>query len=139
MRNASFSWSLLAQILTLLFTLELTPRAISPAQAADATLVFAAYQAIIQNQVPRPDPIKLLTGALMGLRQALTKVGIAERLTDLTATDEASARSEFQARFDRAVMLGQGKMTATQLQYAAADAMAASLGGGTLFSIDENT
>ncbi len=139
MRNASFSWSLLTLILTLFFSMELTPRAISPAQAADGTLVFAAYQAIIQNHVDPPDPIKLLTGALTAFRQALAKVGITERLTDLTATDEASARSEFQARFDRAVMLGQGKMTATQLQYAAADAMAASLGGGTLFSIDENT
>ncbi len=135
MRNASFPRFALSLTMTvaLVFSLNLVPPAISPAQAADATLVFAAYQAIIQNHVDRPDPIKLLTGALTGLRQALTKVGIAERLADLTATDEVSARAEFQARFDRAVMLGQGKLTATQLQYAAARGMVDGMGDNLTF------
>ncbi len=130
MRNALFPWLVIVLLSTLVLGLALMPQTASPAQAADATLVFATEQAIMDNRVERPDAIKLLTGALTGLRQALTKVGIAERLADLTAADETSARAEFQARFDRAIVLGQGKLTAKQLQYAAADAMAASLGDG---------
>lgn len=131
---------LLASTMTLVFGLSLVAPAVPPAHAADATLVFAAYRAIIAYDAVRQDAAKLLTGALQGLRDALAKTGIAEPLGDLTAADATAAESEFQARFDRAAVLGQGKLTVTQLAYAAAAAMAdvaRSVDDGTYFYTPE--
>ncbi len=128
MRHAAHPRLITALTVALLFSLSLVAQAVPPAHSADASLVFAAYQAIMTHHIQRQEPIKLLTGALNGLRQALAKAGITERLTDLTSADETIAKSEFQAQFDRAVSLAQGKLTVTQLQYAAANAMSASVG-----------
>ncbi len=128
MRNTSSRRLALVLILTLGFGLVLVPQPILPVHAADASLVFAAYQAIMTHHIERQDPVKLLAGALNGLRQALAKAGVTERFADLGGADETTAKNEFQARFDRAVSLTKGKLTATQLQYAAAGAMAAGVG-----------
>jgi C-terminal processing protease CtpA/Prc len=126
----------LVRALALVLGASLVPPAIPPAHAAETALVFAAYRAITDHDAVRQDPVKLLAGALQGLRRALAKAGIAEPLADLTAADAATAESEFQARFDRASIVGQGKLTVTQLQYAAAAAMAdtaARVDGATYF------
>ncbi len=134
MRHAAYPRLVIALTVALFFSLSLIAQAVPPAPSADASLVFAAQQAIMKWHIKQQDPVKLLAGALTGLRQALAKAGITERLADLSGADEPTAKSEFQARFDRAVGLGQGKLTSTQLQYAAAKAMAASVGdGGTVF------
>ncbi len=100
----------------------------APVKAADASLVFAALLVLKDNHVDSPDPVKLLAAALGGLRQALTRAGITEPLADLRTADEGVARADFQDRFDQAVSLAAGRVGETQLQYAAAAAMAASLG-----------
>lgn len=115
-----------------------TPAAVRPARAADASIVFAALQVLAQVHIDSPDPLKLLTAALDGLRQALARAGITGPLADLTARDVAGARAEFQARFDQAVALAQGRIPEAELQYAAAQAMAASVGGShTVFITPE--
>jgi carboxyl-terminal processing protease len=101
--------------------------AVAAAYAADASLVFAVQQVLTDRHISIPDPIRLLTAALDGVRQALARAGIAERLPDLTATDPAAARDQFQERFDRAVDLAQGRVSEADLQYAAARAMTVSL------------
>lgn len=118
-----------ALVLTVLMALGgiMAPAAVRPAQAADATLVFAALNVLVANHVSEPDPIKLLAAALDEVRQMLARAGIAGPLANVTATSETQARAEFQARFDRAVAAAQGRITETQLQYAAVRAMAASL------------
>ncbi len=124
----------LVRALALVVGVSFVPPAISPAHAADTAIVFAAYRAIMDHDAVRQDPVKLLAGALQGLRDALAKTGIAEPLADLVAADAATAETDFQARFDKASMLGQGKLTVTQLQYAAAAAMA-----DTAFRVDDAT
>ncbi|MDR5683847.1 MAG: S41 family peptidase [Armatimonadota bacterium] len=101
---------------------------IRPAAAADASLVFAVLDLLKNEHVDRPDPVRLLAAALGGLRQALSRAGVTATLPDLAATDEVGARVEFQARFDQALAVAAGRVTQTQLQYAAAQAMAASMG-----------
>lgn len=102
---------------------------ISPAfvRAADATVVFAALQVLRDRHVASPDPVKLLTAAANGLRQALSRAGIDQPLSALTGATEAAARAEFQAVFDRAAALAEGRVSQSELQYVAARAMAASL------------
>lgn len=104
------------------------PGLVAPAEAADAGIFFAAWQALIDNHVDNPDPVRLLSSALGGLRQTLSRAGINEPLADLSATDAPGARAQFQARFDQAVALAQGRIDEPQLQYAAASAMAAGVG-----------
>ncbi len=120
-----------APILVLVFLVVLSgivpPGAISTARAADATLVFAALKILVENHVDNPDPIRLLAAGANGLRQALTRAGISEVLTDLPADNEANARSAFLARLNQAVTLAQGKIGETQLQYSAIVAMVDSL------------
>ena len=130
--SAALPWLVCA--LALVLGVGLVPPAIPPAHAAETAIVFAAYRAIMAHDAVRQDPVKLLAGALQGLRDALAKAGIAEPLADLTAADAATAESDFQARFDRASMLGQGRLTVTKLQYAAAAAMA-----DTAFRVDDAT
>lgn len=129
-----------ASILALLVALEgiITPAAVTPAHAADAALVFAALDAIMQNHVTKQDPIKLLAAAVDGLRQLLKRAYISGSVDDLIAADEARAREIFQERFDRAVGLAQGRLIDTQFQYAAARAMAASVGDPNTFFLDPN-
>jgi C-terminal processing protease CtpA/Prc len=124
----------LVRALALVLGVSLVPPAIPPAHAAETAIVFAGYRAIMDHDAVRQDPVKLLAGALQGLRDALARAGIAEPLADLTAADAATAESDFQARFDKASTLGQGKLTAMQLQYAAAAAMA-----DTAFRVDDAT
>ncbi len=128
MWHAAYPRLVTALTVALLFSLSLVAQAVPPAHAADASLVFAAYRAIMTHHIQRQEPIKLLTGALNGLQQAMAKAGITERLADLAGADETTVKTEFQARFDRAARLVQGKLTVTQLQYAAANSMAASVG-----------
>lgn len=97
-------------------------------EAADATLVFAAWQVLKDDHVDSPDPVKLLAAAVGGLRQTLTRTGINEPLADLRTVDEATARADFQARFDQAAALAEGRTGGPELQYAAAAAMASSVG-----------
>ena len=130
--SAALPWLVCA--LALVLGVGLVPPAIPPAHAAETAIVFAAYRAIMAHDAVRQDPVKLLAGALQGLRDALAKAGIAEPLADLTAADAATAESDFQVRFDRASMLGQGRLTVTKLQYAAAAAMA-----DTAFRVDDAT
>ncbi len=104
------------------------PGLVAPARAADAGTFFAAWQAVIDNHVDNPDPVKLLSSAVGGLRQTLSRAGITEPLADLSATDAAGARAEFQARFDQAVTLAQGRIDEPQFQYAAASAMTVGVG-----------
>ncbi len=105
-----------------------SPAAVAPARAAEASVVLAAVQVLTDRHISIPDPVKLLAAAVGGLRQALTQTGVTERLPDLDAADAPSARTQFQARFDQAAALAGGRLTETDLQYAAARAMAASLG-----------
>ncbi|MDR5710456.1 MAG: S41 family peptidase [Armatimonadota bacterium] len=102
--------------------------AYTPAQAADASVVFAALNALVQRHVDEPDPIPLLRAALEGVLEALRKAGIPAELPDLRATDFSLARWEFQQRFDEAADRARGRLSEEELQYAAARAMAASLG-----------
>jgi len=102
--------------------------AYTPARAADASLVFATLNALAQRHVDEPDPVHLLRAALEGVREALRKAGITAELPDLRATDFALARQEFQQRFDEAVARASGRISEEELQYAAARAMASSLG-----------
>jgi carboxyl-terminal processing protease len=98
------------------------------AAAVEASLVFEAVGLLRDRHVDQPDPVRLLAAALSGLRQALSRAGVAATLPNLTATDEASARAQFQLRFNQAVAAAAGRLTETQLQHAAAHAMAASMG-----------
>lgn len=119
------------RLLIALLTLALAagaPGLVAPAVAADASTFFAAWQALNDNHVDRPDPVRLLSAALGGLRQTLARAGVNEPMTDLSATDASGARAEFQTRFDQAVALAQGRIDEPQLQYAAASAMATSVG-----------
>lgn len=133
MGHASLSWHALTPILTLIFGLNLIRQAIAPAHAADATLISAAYEAIIQHHVDRPDPVRLLAAAFGGVHQALAGAGITAALTAPATIDVSIAKAEFQVQFDRAVGIAYGKITETGLQYAAARAMAASLIDNTRF------
>ncbi|HET8679375.1 MAG TPA: S41 family peptidase [bacterium] len=112
----------------------------SNARAAEPSVVFAALEILAQRHVARPDPVKLLDAAVDGLRQALFRVGIAVQLANITAADDAGARREFQAQFDRALATGARTIgnTETVLQYFAAAVMAASLEDShTWFAIPE--
>ncbi len=112
----------------------------SGARAAEPHIVFAALEILTQRHVARPDPVKLLDAAVDGLRQALFRVGIAVQLANVTAADDAGARREFQAQFDRALATGARTIgnTETVLQYFAAAVMAASLEDShTWFAIPE--
>lgn len=100
------------------------PRA---AAAADAAVVFAAVDILAQQHYAAPDPVRLLAAAAEGLRRALAQAGIAAPPAALQAVTEAGAREEFQRYYDRAALLAQGRLSLTQLQYAAAAAAAASL------------
>jgi carboxyl-terminal processing protease len=103
------------------------PVTVRPAHAAEAGLVFAVVDLLKNEHVDRPDPLRLLAAAVDGLRQALSRAGVTATLPDIVATDEAAARAEFQTRFERAVAAAAGRLTDTQLQHAAAQAMAASM------------
>src|SRR3989304_4968480 len=103
------------------------PWAARPAAAADAAVVFAALDILKDQHFTGPDPVQLLAAAAEGLRQALTQERIAAPPPPLTATAESGAREEFQRIFDQAVAAAQGRLSETQLQYAAATAMADSL------------
>ncbi len=98
-----------------------------PAAAADATIVFSALDILKDQHFSGPDPVRLLAAAVEGLRQALSQAGIATPLAAPIASGEGAARDEFQRTFDRAVELAAGRLNETQLQYAAATAMADSL------------
>ncbi|MCS7173624.1 MAG: S41 family peptidase [Armatimonadetes bacterium] len=100
----------------------------TPARAADASLVFATLNALVQRHVGEPDPVQLLRAALEGVREALRKAGISAEIPDLRATDFLLARQEFQQRFDEAAARASGRISEEELQYAAARAMASSLG-----------
>jgi carboxyl-terminal processing protease len=120
--------SILAILAVLLAaTLAVPPGLLLSARAADAGIVYEVLAAIVENHVDRPDPAKLLAGAVTGLRDALTRAGVTPQIPDLTATTESEARTEFQARFDQAVAQAAGRLQDVQLRYAAASAMAASL------------
>jgi len=99
-----------------------------PAEAADASIVLAAWQALIENHVDNPNQVGLLSAALGGVRQVLSRAGINDPLADLSATDGKGVWEEFQARFDQAMALAQGRIDGSELQYAAASAMADSVG-----------
>jgi carboxyl-terminal processing protease len=103
------------------------PVGVRQAPAAHASLVFEVLQLLRDEHVARSDPVRLLAAAVEGLRQALSRAGIAATLPGLTATNEQSARAEFQARFDQALRLAAGRVSSTRLQHAAAHAMAASM------------
>jgi carboxyl-terminal processing protease len=129
-RHAASPRLLVALMMALVIGLSLVPPATKPAHAADATIIFGAYQEIITHHIERQDPARLLNGALLGLRQALATAGVMAELPELTAADQALVKLQFQARFDQAVRLGRAKLTVMQLQYAAAKAMAARLDDG---------
>jgi len=109
-------------------TLAAPPALLQPARAADAGIVYEVLAAIVENHVERPEPAKLLAGAVGGLREALTRAGVTAQLADLSATTESEARLQFQERFDQAVAQSGGSVPEVQLRYAAAAAMAASVG-----------
>ncbi len=100
----------------------------SPARAAEASVVFAALDILVRRHIDEPDPVRLLAAALEGLREALQKAGVSADLQDLTTTDPIGARQEFQRRFDEVVLRAAGRISEEELQYAAARAMASSLG-----------
>jgi len=117
-------------------TLAVPPGLLLSARAADAGIVYEVLAAIVENHVDRPDPAKLLAGAVAGLRDALTRAGVTPQIADLTATTESEARTEFQARFDQAVAQAAGRVQEVQLRYAAASAMAASLDDSHTWFLD---
>lgn len=102
--------------------------AYTPARAADASLVYATLNALAQRHVDEPDPVQLLRAALEGVREALRRAGISVEIPDIRATDFVLAREEFQQRFDEAAARASGRISEVELQYAAARAMASSLG-----------
>lgn len=112
----------------LVATLAAPPALVRTASAADAGILYEVLAALVQNHVDQPDPVKLLAGAVTGLREALTRAGITPQLPDLSATTEPDARMQFQERFDQAVAQAGGRVTEVQLRYAAAVAMAAAVG-----------
>lgn len=121
---------MLALVLTVVLALGAVagPWAATPAEAADASLVFATVRALAENHFSEPDPSKLFAAALDGLRQTLARAGITLTLADLPSPiNETLAREEFQTRFDQAVAAAEGKITETELQYAAARAAADNL------------
>jgi carboxyl-terminal processing protease len=129
MTRSSRRPSFIVLLLSLLLAVAgLTSAPPAPADAAEASIIFAALQVLVDRHIERPDALKLLAAGLGGLRQALGKAGLAERLDDLTATAVSAARREFQTRFDRAAYAAHGRLTGTDLQYTAVRAMAASIG-----------
>src|SRR3989304_5300837 len=129
MREAFVRRRIFVVVLTLVLALGgvAAPWAARPAAAADAAVVFAALDILKDQHFTGPDPVQLLAAAAEGLRQALTQERIAAPPPPLTATAESGAREEFQRIFDQAVAAAQGRLSETQLQYAAATAMADSL------------
>lgn len=99
----------------------------APPQTSESAVVLSALQLIRTKHIDSPDPIKLLVAALEGLRRALSRAGTAGRLADLDARSEASARASFVARFNQAVGLATGRLSAVQLARAAVSTMASSL------------
>lgn len=128
MRRAVLRRTVTPLLVAALLAAALLPPSAAPARAAQASIVFAAHQALVDRHIERPEPLKLLNAALDGLRQALVRVGVNESLQGLSATTLPAARQEFQARFDQAAAASQGKLTEAELQYAAVRAMAASIG-----------
>src|SRR3989304_6091723 len=129
MREAFVRRRIFVVVLTLVLALGgvAAPWAARPAAAADAAVVFAALDILKDQHFTGPDPVQLLAAAAEGLRQGGTQERIAAPPPPLTATAEAGAREEFQRIFDQAVAAAQGRLSETQLQYAAATAMADSL------------
>ena len=129
MREAFVRRRIFVVVLTLVLALGgvAAPWAARPAAAADGAVVFAALDILKDQHFTGPDPVRLLAAAAEGLRQALTQERIAAPPPTLTATTESGAREEFQRLFDQAVAAAQGRLNETQLQYAAATAMADSL------------
>ncbi len=115
----------------LLTTLVLVALAVSPlarpAQAADQSLVFEALQALQTNYVDAVDPVQVLNGALVGMRQQLSTSGIVADLRDFPRYMTAvGAKREFGERFATAVTAASGQITTTQLAYAAIRGMTSS-------------
>jgi carboxyl-terminal processing protease len=133
MRRARLAALLLAALLAVSVA---APPVIRPAHAAEATIVFSALRVLVERHIDSPEPIALLAGAVNGLRQALTRAGISETLSELSAKDPVLAREEFQQRFDQAARLAAGRISETALQYAAARGMTASVPGSHTAFLD---
>lgn len=99
----------------------------APPQTTESAVVLSALQLIQTNHTDSPDPIKLLVAALNGLRRALSRAGATKRLADLDSRSEASARASFVARFNQAMGLASGRLSAAQLARAAVISMVSSL------------
>lgn len=97
-------------------------------ETTEPAAVFTALQLLQTHHIDKVDAVSLLVAALEGLRRRLSQLGAAEGLPDLDRASEGSARASFVARFNRAVAMAGGRLTADQLQQAAVSAMAASFG-----------
>lgn len=130
MRSLSFRRHLFVLALALVMALGsvAAPWAVRPVAAADATIVFAALEVLRDGHVSAPDPLKLLAAAVDGVRRALAQAGITATLPVVSAGNETLARQEFQTFFDQAAAAAAGRVSETDLQHAAASAMAESLG-----------
>lgn len=107
-------------LVTLLVPLTLSRHAL----AADESLVFEALQALQTHYVDPVDPVKVLNAAIEALRAQLSSAGVAAELAEIPAgTAEGEARRLFADRFATATAAAAGRLTQTQLAYAAIQGM----------------
>ncbi len=116
-------------VILLLAALILAPLAAPPrAHAADAGLVLEALGVLRDRYVDPIDSVVLLNGAIGGLRSTLSTAGIQADLADIPAgTVNGQADSMFRTRFESATTASAGRVTATNLAYAAIRGMTAML------------
>jgi carboxyl-terminal processing protease len=116
-------------VILLLAAVTLVPLSHPPrAHAADAGLVLEALSVLRERYVDPVDSVVLLNGAVAGLRSALSAAGVQADLADIAAgTAAGQAETSFRMRFEGASSAAAGRVTPTNLAYAAIQSMTAVL------------
>lgn len=137
MRSLLIARRRLAPMAILLVAVMVLPLSAAPSpQPADAGLVLEALAVLRERYVDPIDPVVLLNGAIGGLRAALSSAGIQGVLPEISsggagppapgaAQAAQSPEAAFRARFDAAVRAAAGRITTTNLAYAAIRGMTA--------------
>jgi carboxyl-terminal processing protease len=114
-------------VVLLLLAVTVVPLAAPPrAQAADAGLVLEALGILRDRYVDPVDTVRLINGGLAGMKSALSAAGIAIDLANVPpGTGQGQAESLLRARFETANSAAGGRVTTTDLAYAAIRGMTA--------------
>jgi len=119
MRHTRPSVWFLVSTVALLVTLA-APPALRPAMAADQSLVLEALQTLQTHYVDLVDAKKALNAAITGLREELSRAGLAANLPGIPSyVTRAGAQGVFGSAFTAAEAAAAGRLTRTQLAYAA--------------------